>query len=102
MPETYRVSITLNAATELAGIFQFIGQDSPQNAAAVISRLLDAMDSLDTFPKRHKLIKDTHALGVPIRSMPVRPYLVRYHVDDVNRVVTILSVRHGARRPPGQ
>jgi plasmid stabilization system protein ParE len=32
-------------------------------------------------------------------SMPVRHYLIRYHVDDSQRVVTILTIRHGARRP---
>jgi len=31
--------------------------------------------------------------------MPVPPFLVRYHVDEARQLVTILSVRHGARRP---
>ena len=47
---------------------------------------------------RH-VLEDIETFGEEVRSMPVPPYLVRYHIDDSKLLVTIVSVRHGARRP---
>jgi addiction module RelE/StbE family toxin len=88
----------MRAAADLEEIFEYVEKDSPENAARLIRRLLTAIDSLQFMPNRNKPIKGAAALGEQIRSMPVRPYLIRYHVKDSTRVVTILSVRHGARR----
>jgi toxin ParE1/3/4 len=98
MPESYRIHFTTKAAADLEGIFDYVEKDSPQNATRLIQRLLDAIGSLKILPHRNRIVKDTEVLGECIRSMPVRPYLIRYHVKDSTRTVTILSVRHGARR----
>jgi toxin ParE1/3/4 len=97
MPPTYRVTLTAQVAVHLDEIFSYIEKDSPQNAARMIGRLLDAMEGLDMLPHRYKVVSNSDAVGDEVRSMPVGNYLVRYHVDDRIRVVTILSVRHGAR-----
>ena len=97
MPTPYRVNLTLAAAAELEEIHAYIEKGSPQNAAGMIGRLLAAIDGLELLPHRYKVVRNTHLLGEEVRSMPVRPYLIRYHVDDSARVVTILSVRHGPR-----
>ena len=97
MHPTYRVNLTLRAADHLEEIYRYIEQDSPTNAATMIGRLLDAIDALDILPHRYKVVANPNAVGTEVRSMPVGTYLVRYHVDDTHRIVTILSVRHGAR-----
>jgi toxin ParE1/3/4 len=99
MPQTYRIIYTRRAADELTAIFTYIEHDSPRNAARLIERLLSSIESVDLFPHRHKVVKNADELGEEVRSMPVRPYLIRYHIDDKNSAVTILSVRHGARQP---
>ena len=99
MPDRYRVNYSSNAVSELEDIVRYIEQDSPQNAVAMINRLLDAVDSLGLLPHRYPVIQDSDALfGREVRSMPVSSYLVRYHVDDSRKVVTLLAVRHGARK----
>jgi plasmid stabilization system protein ParE len=35
-----------------------------------------------------------------VRRMPVPPYLIYYRVDDARRVVEVITIRHGKRRPP--
>ena len=99
MPPTYRVNLTLESARHLEEIFDYVQQNSPQNAPRVIERILDAVFALETLPHRYKVVQNTSAVGETVRSMPVPPFLVRYHVNDNARVVTVLSVRHGARRP---
>ena len=98
MPARYRIRMTLRAAADLQGIFDYIEQDSPQNAARMITRLLDAIDSLEILPHRYKAVSAPEDLGEEVRSMPVRPYRIRYHVNESTQAVTILSVRHGARQ----
>jgi plasmid stabilization system protein ParE len=65
----------------------------------MVARILDAIDALDTLPHRYKVATDVADVDEEVRLMPVGRYLVRYHVSDSTRTVTILSVRHGARRP---
>ncbi len=96
MPDTYRVVLTLSVARELQDIFNYIESDSPDSARRMITRLLQATDSLESFPHRFKVVEETD-IDIEIRSMLVKPYLIRYHVNGTSGVVTIVSVRHGAR-----
>jgi addiction module RelE/StbE family toxin len=100
MPDTYRIRITPRALADLESAFHFIRRDSPQNAAEMIRRLLDAIDGLEILPHRYDVPRTGRPRGRRVRSMPVRPYLGRYRIDDKAKVVFILRVRHGARRRP--
>jgi len=98
MPDIYRIRFSEAASIDLEGIFDFIRQDSPQNAAAVIRGLLSAIDSLEILPHRYPVLEDSlRLLGRELRSMPVPPFKVRYHVDDLGLAVIVVGVRHGAR-----
>lgn len=97
MPNRYRVRITPRALFDLERIFDFIAQDSPDNAAGMIERILDAIDGLEFMPYRFKVLEGAETKA--IRSIPVRPYLVRFRVEEKAGIVRILHVRHGARRP---
>ena len=90
--------MTPRAAENLQDIFLYIEQDSEQNAARMVARLLDAIESLEILPHRYKVVSPPGVLMDEVRSMPLRPYKIRYHIDERNRAVTILSVRHGARQ----
>jgi plasmid stabilization system protein ParE len=99
MPAVYLIRFTRDAAGQLRDIFNFIEQDSPQNSSRMMARIVKAIDALSQFPHRYKVLENIKTYGEEVRSMPVPPYLVRYHVDDARVCVTILSVRHGSRRP---
>jgi toxin ParE1/3/4 len=100
MPEVYEVKITGEAGSDLAAIHQYISTDSPQNADAVVDRLLISIDSLERLPHRYKVYRRGSRPGRVIRSMPVPPFVVYYEIRDDDRVVRILTVRHGAQRRP--
>jgi plasmid stabilization system protein ParE len=100
MPDAYRIRITPRALANLEGIFDFIQRDSPQNAREMIRRLLDSIDDLRMLPYRYAVPRTGAARSRAIRSMPVRPYLVRYRIDENRKAVFILRIRHGARRRP--
>ena len=97
MIASYRVNLTLVVANHLQEIFRYIEKDSPQNAAKTISKILQKIDGLEIYPHRYKLISPATPGVEELRSMPVRPYIVRYHINESTRVVTVVSVTHGAR-----
>jgi len=52
------------------------------------------------FPPRTVVERQDRKLRHPVRSIPVRPYIVYFRVLDEDYVVRVLHVRHGARRRP--
>jgi plasmid stabilization system protein ParE len=42
-PDRYRVILSRRAAANLRAIFDYIANDSPQNASAMVNRILHAM-----------------------------------------------------------
>ena len=100
MPDTYRVRLTPRVLADLQAIFDYISKDSPDNAAAMVQTILDAIDGLGILPHRFDVPRGGKVRGRRIRSMPVRPYLVRYRIEEKTKTVYIVRVRHGARRRP--
>ena len=78
-------------ATEITG---YVRDFSPAAAARLDMQFVDVAESLATFAERGRPI------GRGRREvLVVRPYVIRYVV--VGDEVRILSIRHGAQRPPG-
>jgi plasmid stabilization system protein ParE len=100
MPQSLRIRILPEAATDLAGIFDHIQQQSPQNAASVIEELINAIDSLSLFPRRYKVHRSARRGRRPVRSMPVPPFIVYYRIIEEHDTVEVMTVRHGAQRQP--
>ena len=98
-PVEFRVIITDEAFANLDSILDYIKLQSPQNAAAVIDRLLASIDGLKYFPHRFALARRiSQQAGQETRSMPEPPFLVDYQIDETLKVVHVVTVIHGARR----
>jgi toxin ParE1/3/4 len=100
MPRAYRVRTLPEASQDLTEIFKYIKEDSPDNAAAMIGRLFDAIDSLNHFPNRHRVHRSFKDPARVVRAMPVPPYIIYYRVIESDQLVEVMTVRHGARRQP--
>ena len=100
MPDRYRIIILPAAADDLVAICPYIERDSPQNAALVAQRLIDAVDSLTVLPRRYKVHEHRKDRAKDVHSMPVPPFIVYYRVDETHLTVRILTIRHGSRRQP--
>jgi plasmid stabilization system protein ParE len=100
MRDTYRIVISPRAADEIDGIFNFIAQESPQNASLVVDRILEGIFSLETMPRRYKVERRSRKFGYVVHSLVVPPFLVFYRVMEEHGAVRILCVQHGARRHP--
>ena len=82
MPDAYRVHITDEALGHLESIFNYIQRDSPQNAALVIQRLLDAIDDLEFMPARFRMAGRSRKYRNVMHARVVRPFIVYYHIDE--------------------
>lgn len=100
MPDTYHIIFTRRAASDLEGIFNYIANRSPGTAPRIIERLVNAIDSLATFPHRYRVIDPQPRIRGEIRMMPVSPYLVYYRILQSQSAVRVITVRHGSRTRP--
>ena len=92
---TYRVAYSRRAERDLDAIYERVAQDSgePEIARRLIERMLEACDSLASFPERFAI----YAHAPRWRMMPIGNYLLFYRVAD--DAVLIGHVRHAARAP---
>ena len=89
-PHRLKVVWTLRAKRDVDAIHAWVAGEAPNAADRLKRRLVDATDSLEALPERHRRIGSTRELGL------VRPYVVRYKIT--TEAVIILGVRHAARQ----
>lgn len=100
MSLTYRVILSSRVAGELEAIFAYVAQQSPQNAGLVVHRVLEALDSLKTMPRRFSIERRARRPGYDVHRMVVLTFRVFYRIVEAQKVVRVLSIRHGAQRRP--
>jgi len=92
--------MTPRAGADLEAIHHYIDALSPQNAPTMVSRILDAIDSLKLVPHRTKVKGQGRKARNPVRSIAIWPYIVYFRVLDDESVVRVVCIIHGARRQP--
>jgi toxin ParE1/3/4 len=100
--DNYRIIISPEAYSDLDKIHRYISNDSENNAAELISQILDAIDALAIVPHHNVAANMPRNVLRPVRTLPVKSYVIYFDVFDEDRVVRIIHIRHGARRPPTQ
>jgi addiction module RelE/StbE family toxin len=98
MAPKYRVRLARQALADLEEIHSYISKESAQNAASMIERIMDAIDLLEIFPHRSVVERAAEPLKYPVRSLPVKPYVIYFRVIDDERIVVIRHIRHGSRQ----
>jgi toxin ParE1/3/4 len=92
-----RVAWTETAWRDLERVADYIAQDSPGYAAALVRRIRDRARSLDELADRGRVVPELDDPGV--RELIVGSYRLIYEVSD--ETVHVLALVHGARDLPG-
>jgi plasmid stabilization system protein ParE len=92
----YRLLYTQRALNDLAEIIGHIAEDETDAASRFGSSLLDHVDLLSRFPRMGSIIRKRPQ----VRKLLHSPFLIYYRVDDVKRMIEVVHLRHGARKPP--
>ena len=80
MSPAFHIILSKEAACDLEALHEYIGKDSPQNAAKVVGRILDGIESLENFPHRNVVETRSGRIKSPVRSLPVKPYVIYFRV----------------------
>lgn len=98
---TYRVIITEQALARIDEQTAYIAVDgtAPLNAARWLSRVLAAVDTLGSMPRRcPKAPEDGHH-SFEIRALNIDGFLLLFTINDDDRTVMVLNARHARRLP---
>ena len=95
----YSVNVSNQAEQDLRGIFEYIAFElfAPENAAAQLDRLESAIETLETFPEKHRQYNKEPWKSRNLRVLPVDNYCVFYIPDKAELTVTIIRIIYGGR-----
>ncbi|MEL7484927.1 MAG: type II toxin-antitoxin system RelE/ParE family toxin [Planctomycetota bacterium] len=98
-----RIAPTVRAQIE-EQIDYYLGEGvSVETALAWAIELDQRFESLEKFPNRFPIDeRRTQALGREIRRFEQGSFYVFYRVEDDERIVNVLDIRHTSRRPIAQ
>lgn len=93
-----RIAWTDSAWQELESAADYIAQDSPRYAAALVDQARSAARSLRKFPERGRIVPELS--DATVRELFVKSYRMIYEIR--NESIIILAFLHGARRFPAE
>jgi plasmid stabilization system protein ParE len=98
---TYRVEIAPEALEHIRLQAHYIAvvAQSPDNAARWLTRVLEAADSLEHYPRRCPLAPENDMVVYEVRAKSVDGFLLLFIINDTDRTVTIVNARHARQRP---
>ncbi len=93
----YRVDLTERAARNLRRIYRTIDAQAASQARTWFTGLEQAILSLDEHPARGASTPEDGSLRYLLYGRGRHRYRIIYTIDETNRIVTVLHIRHGAR-----
>jgi plasmid stabilization system protein ParE len=90
------------AVDEASEAAAYIARESPHYADLWFAGLEKAIASLEHFPNRCGMAPESAFLNKPLRHHIYKSYRIIFRVEEKERVVRILHVRHARRRALGE
>ena len=76
-----------------------VDEHAPINAARWLSRVIDAADTLEHWPRRCPQAPENAFRPYEVRKLNVGDYMLLFTVVDTTRMVWVIGFRHGSRKP---
>lgn len=97
----YSVEVTDAAFVAIRRHARYIAveRQSPENAKRWLERVWDAVDSLERFPRRAAKAQEDQLVAYEVRQFVVGSHLLLFTVDEDQRKVWVIGLRHGHRLP---
>lgn len=86
----YKVQITNRALSDMEEIYNYIADQlqAPESAMEQYNRIADAIETLEVFPERIKLMETEEGRVLELRQMPVDNFFVFFHVREERVIIT--------------
>jgi plasmid stabilization system protein ParE len=98
----YKVVILPEAQANIAQAYNYIAARSPMNAVKWWRGLNGQIDGLELFPRRFGRAREQAHFEEEIRQVIYKNYRVIFTIDESQRVVRVVFVRHAKRRAVGE
>jgi toxin ParE1/3/4 len=95
---TYRVELSRRATRDLANLYRHINAKESAAAARWFKGLEETVLHLEHSPRLGVVTHEDDGLRQVIYGNKPHFYRIIYEVDDVERLVTVLQIRHGRQR----
>ncbi len=104
MENLYKVHITRYAFRQMEEIKNYVAYElsAPMAAKNLLTKMKQAIASLETMPERNPLIDEKTWRSQGIRRIVVKNFLVYYWIDENKRIVYITAVIYGRRNQINQ
>lgn len=94
----YKVIWTDEAIDDLRQLVARIASDNPAAAVKLGEGIIQKSMQLSAHPRFGRIFRKLNQDN--IRETPVSPYRLIYEIDDVNSLIFVRILHHGARREP--
>ena len=94
----FRVKLTVRARRDLAAIYEYIHAESSAQAFAWFNGLEAAILRLEQRPERGAVTRESSRLRQLLYGNKPHIYRIIYSLQRRTRLVSVLHIRHGARR----
>jgi plasmid stabilization system protein ParE len=86
----YKIQITEKALSDMEEIYNYIAEQlqAPEAAMGQYNRIADAVEALDTFPERVKLMETEEERTLGLRQMQVDHFSVFFHIREERVIIT--------------
>ncbi len=86
----YKVQITDKALSDMEEIYNYIAEQlqAPETAMGQYNRIATAIETLDLFPERIKLMETEEERAMELRQMPIDNFSVFFHIREERVIVT--------------
>jgi len=86
----FKIQITDIALSDMEEIYNYIAEKLQAREAAMgrYNRIADAIETLDTFPERVKLMETEEERALGLRQMPVDNFSVFFHIREERIIIT--------------
>jgi plasmid stabilization system protein ParE len=86
----YSVQITDKALEDMEGIYIYIAEQlqAPENAMGQYNRIAEAIQKLNVFPERVRIMESEPEHTMELRQLPIDNYSAFYVIEDDRVIVT--------------
>ena len=95
----YKVQINPKAIRELDSIYEYIAIEkfAVENAKGQVDRIKKAILNLSIFPQSHQERNEGRYAGEGYRQLVIDNYIIIFKIDDVRKVVTVVTIQYQGR-----
>ncbi len=95
----YSVGITDAAFVAIRNQARYIATErqAPEDAKRWLERIWDSVDSLEHWPRRAAKAQEDDFVAYEVRQLVIGSHLILFMIDDDQRKVWVVGLRHGHR-----